>query len=59
MIRTETFFNYQLNTNPLHDLHFPGQGHIVQQQSFGKRDDKIFRSMIEDIFGAIGRFFRF
>jgi hypothetical protein len=59
VIRTETFFNYWLNGKPLYDVHFPEQGHFVQQQSFGQKDDKIFRSIIEDIFGAIGKFFGF
>ena len=59
VIRTETFLNYWLHDKPLYDLHFPETGHFVQQQSYGHRDEKIFRSIIEDIFGSIGKFFGF
>lgn len=55
MLRTETFANYWLNHKPLYDIHFPEQGRFLQQQSFGQKDDKIFRSLMEDILGAIGK----
>lgn len=55
MIRTETFINYWLNDIPLYDIQFPGKGSFLQQQSYGQRDDKIFRSILEDILGAVGK----
>ncbi len=55
MIRTETFINYWLNDIPLYDIQFPGKGSFLQQQSYGQRDDKIFRSVLEDILGAVGK----
>lgn len=55
MIRTETFINYWLNDTPLYDIQFPGKGNFLQQQSYGQSDDKIFRGVLEDIFGAIGK----
>ncbi|MDY6979590.1 MAG: hypothetical protein SV201_06885 [Pseudomonadota bacterium] len=55
MLRTETFANYWLNHKPLYDIHFPEQGRFVQQQSFGQRDDKIFRSLVEDVLGVVGK----
>jgi uncharacterized protein (AIM24 family) len=55
MIRTETFVNYWLNDMPLYDIQFLGQGNYLQQQSFGSRDEKIFRSVLEDILGAFGK----
>ncbi|MGD9385411.1 MAG: AIM24 family protein [Thioalkalispiraceae bacterium] len=59
MLRTETFANYWLNNKPLYDIHFPEHGRFLQQQSFGQRDDKIFRSLLEDILGAIGKLLGF
>ncbi|HBD12693.1 MAG TPA: hypothetical protein DCZ13_11135 [Porticoccaceae bacterium] len=59
MMRTETFANYWLNHKPLYDIHFPEQGRYLQQQSYGQRDDKIFRSLFEDIMGAIGKLLGF
>jgi len=55
MIRTETFINYWLNDMPLYDIQFLGKGNYLQQQSYGQRDEKIFRSVLEDIFGAIAK----
>jgi cell division septum initiation protein DivIVA len=55
MIRTETFVNYWLNNKPLYDINFLGHGSFLQQQSFGRKDEKIFRSLLEDILGAVGK----
>ena len=55
MARTETFINYWLYNKPLYDVYFPEQGNFLQQQSFGKRDEKIFRSLMEDVLGSIGK----
>jgi len=55
LVRTETFINYWLYNKPLYDVHFPEQGQFIQQQAFGKRDEKIFRSLLEDILGSIGK----
>ena len=55
MIRTETFINYWLNDMPLYDIQFLGKGNYLQQQSYGQRDEKIFRSVLEDIFAAIAK----
>ncbi|HAD10377.1 MAG TPA: hypothetical protein DCF62_12920 [Porticoccaceae bacterium] len=59
MLRTETFANYWLNHKPLYDVHFPEQGRYVQQQSYGLRDDKVFRSLLEDVLGAMGKLMGF
>jgi hypothetical protein len=59
MIRTETFVNYWLNGRSLYDINFLGQGSFLQQQSFGIRDEKIFRSLLEDLLGAIGKILGF
>lgn len=59
MIRTETFINYWLNDIPLYDIQFPGKGSFLQQQSYSRRDDKIFRSVLEDILGAVGKLLGF
>jgi len=55
MIRTETFINYWLSKKPLYDIQFLGKGSFLQQQSFGRRDEKIFRSLFEDFLGAFGK----
>jgi len=55
LARTETFINYWLYSKPLYDVHFPEQGQFLQQQAFGKKDEKIFRSLLEDILGMIGK----
>jgi uncharacterized protein (AIM24 family) len=59
VLRSETFGNYWLNHKPLYDIHFPEQGCFLQQQSYGERDDKVFRSLFEDIMGAIGKLLGF
>lgn len=59
VLRSETFGNYWLNHKPLYDIHFPEQGGFLQQQSYGERDDKVFRSLFEDIMGAIGKLLGF
>jgi len=59
MIRTETFINYWLNDIPLYDIQFFGNGNYLQQQSFGQRDEKIFRSLLEDILSAVGKLLGF
>jgi uncharacterized protein (AIM24 family) len=58
-LRTETFTNYWLNDNRLYDVHFPEQGRYLQQQSFGEQDDKMLRSMLEDVLAAIGKLLGF
>jgi hypothetical protein len=55
MARSETFINYWLYNKPLYDVYFPEQGNFLQQQAFGKRDEKIFRSLLEDVLGSIGK----
>ena len=55
LLRADTFINYWLNNKPLYDIHFPKQGRFLQQQSMGNKEDKIFRSLLEDILGAIGK----
>ncbi len=55
MTRADTFINYWLNKKPLYDIHFPKQGRFLQQQSLGIKDEKIFRSLLEDIMVAIGK----
>jgi uncharacterized protein (AIM24 family) len=55
MIRTETFVGYWLDSRSLYDINFLGQGSFLQQQSFGRKDEKIFRSLLEDLLGAIGK----
>jgi len=55
LVRTETFINYWLYNKPLYDVHFPEQGQFLQQQAFGKKDEKIFRSLLEDVLGSIGK----
>lgn len=55
MIRTETFINYWLSKKTLYDVQFLGKGSFLQQQSFGRHDEKIFRSFFEDFLGAIGK----
>ena len=55
LVRTETFINYWLYNKSLYDVHFPQQGQFLQQQAFGKKDEKIFRSLLEDVLGAIGK----
>ena len=59
VIRTETFINYWINDKPLYDIYFLEHGEFLQQQSFGKNSDRILRSFIEDVFGAMGRFLGF
>jgi len=59
MIRTETFINYWLSNKPLYDIQFLGQGSFLQQQSYGRRDEKIFRSMLEDFLGAFSKLLGF
>jgi len=55
LVRTETFINYWLYNKSLYDVHFPEQGQFLQQQAFGKKDEKIFRSLLEDVLGSIGK----
>ncbi len=59
MLRTETFSNYWLNRKPLYDIHFPEQGRYLQQQAYGQRDDKVFRSLLEDFTAAVGKLLGF
>lgn len=59
MLRTETFANYWLNRKPLYDIHFPEQGRYLQQQAYGQRDDKVFRSLLEDVTGAVAKLLGF
>lgn len=55
LVRTETFINYWLYNKPLYDVYFPEQAQFLQQQAFGKKDEKIFRSLLEDVLGSIGK----
>jgi hypothetical protein len=37
------------------DIHSREQGRYLQKQAYGQRDDKVFRSLLEDFTGAVGK----